>query len=222
MSQIKVSTRLALGFGLVLFSLAAIVGVSINSLSTLSGATAVLATDAYPKVLMAQRLRDNLNVNARSLRNMLLVDGAAEIKVEQDRVLGISEDTNKTVAQLEAAVKSESGQRAFNRVTDATGPYRQAVGQVVTAVEAGNQQYAASLLYTAVREPQQVLFAAIDALVAHQSESVDAAYRAAEQTYRNASITMTALGIMAVLLGATAALIITRTLTRQLGGEPSY
>ena len=73
MKQLKVGTRLALGFALVLLMLAAVIALGINQLASLDAGTRSMAREAYPKVVLAQNLADRINRTARTVRDLLLL-----------------------------------------------------------------------------------------------------------------------------------------------------
>ncbi|MCW2905120.1 MAG: chemotaxis protein [Streptosporangiaceae bacterium] len=222
MNRMTVSTRLTLGFSLVLALLAIIMGMAIMRLSDMNAGIAKIVQDAYPQVRLAQGIRDNINWNARAMRNAMLTTDAETAKTELNIAVQNSADNNEAFAKLEQLIQTEKGKKLFNDVKESSALYRPAADKLIRATNEGNKDLAVSILFGEMRSAQKAYFDTLAALINYQTDMMDATYKAAEETYQNARMTMIILGILALVLGASSAFIITRTLLKQLGGEPDY
>jgi len=222
MNHMKVSTRLILGFGMVLAMLAVIIGLSISSLGNMNEGTKKIVLEAYPKVLLAQNLRNNVNENARALRNALLSPDVETMRKSFEALVRQRKENSDTMEKIEKMLQSEKGKTLFKGIKEVIVPYREAVDQVVKLTREGNKEQAVAVLFGNLQNSQQSFFQNIDALIAFQSEEMDQSYKDAQSTYQNARTLMLILSAVALLLGVSASIIITRTLLRQLGGEPTY
>ncbi|MGV3742973.1 MAG: MCP four helix bundle domain-containing protein, partial [Burkholderiaceae bacterium] len=222
MNQMKVATRLSLGFGLVLAMMAIVIGLSIVRMGNMYADTDKIVHDDYPKVSLAQQVRDNLNQSARAVRNMILATDPETVNAELARMQDNRRENTETLNKLDGLVRSETGTALLKDVKEKIGPYRAAVDQATKLIGEGNKDQAIALVFGDLRTAQQAYFKSIDALVEHQAQGMDKMAKAAEESYFSARNTIIGLGIAALLLGAGAAFIITRTLLKQLGGEPEY
>src|SRR3569623_574888 len=222
MNHMKVSTRLILGFGMVLAMLAVIIGLSISSLGNMNEGTKKIVLEAYPKVLLAQNLRNNVNENARALRNALLSPDVETMRKSFEALVRQRKENSDAMEKIEKMLQSEKGKTLFKGIKEVLVPYREAVDQVVKLTRKGNKEQAVAVLFGNLQNSQQSFFQNIDALIAFQSEEMDQSYKDAQSTYQNARTLMLILSAVALLLGVSASIIITRTLLRQLGGEPTY
>jgi len=222
MNHMKVSTRLILGFGIVLAMLAAIIGLSISSLGNINDGTKEIVLEAYPKVLLAQNLRNNVNENARALRNALLSPDVEIMRKNFDTLAANRKENAETLTKIEQLLQTEKGKTLFKATKEAAAPYREGIDQVIKLTREGNKEQAVAIVFGSLRSAQQVYFQKIDALIAFQSEAMDQIYKESQSTYQHARNIMLILGALALLLGVAAAVIITRTLLKQLGGEPTY
>jgi len=222
MKQLKVGTRLALGFALVLVMLLAVIVLGIAKLGALNDGTRVMALDAYPKVVVAQNLADRVNRTARTVRDLLLLDEPEANKKNLAALATSRREADEMFGQLDKLVVSETGVKNLRAYRAAYAQYIGAIDEVLKLHAAGEREAAVALLLGPARKLQSAVFIASNDVIEHQGGTMQATYEEAEATYGAARNAILALGALALLGGAVAATLITRTLLRQLGGEPAY
>ena len=222
MKQLKVGTRLALGFGLVLAMLLAVIMLGIAKLGALNEGTRTMAQEAYPKVVVAQNLADRVNRTARTVRDLLLVDDPEANKKNMTALATSRKETDEMFAQLDKLIVSEQGVRNLQAYKAAYTQYIGAIDQVLKLHAAGEREAAVALLLGPARKLQSAVFIASNEVIEHQGSAMQATYDAAENTYAVGRNAMLVLGALALLGGAVAGTLITRSLLRQLGGEPGH
>ena len=220
--NIKVSTRLRIGFGVILAMLAIVIGLSIHQLGTLNAGTNAIVTESYPKVLEAQNLMNINNKIARSLRNGLLIKDQTKAEKELTVVTDKLKEMVASSAKLDVMVKSGAGQGLFDALQAAYPPYAASIAEVMRLRRAGDVDQAVAFMLTNTRELQMTYMRRLDAMIAHQSEAMESARVRAEETYQHSHNMMLVLGLAALGLGMGGAWLIARQLLRQLGGEPAY
>jgi methyl-accepting chemotaxis protein len=222
LNNIKVSTRLAFGFGAVMLMLAIAIGIGIYSLNRLHANTNDIVTETYPKVLQAQSIMNDSNKIARSLRNALLIHDETKAAKELSVLAGKRSDIDASMKKLEAVVKSGKGRELFEALQASRAPYDQALDEVIRLRKEGNFDSAVEHMLTVMRERQMTNMNALDALIAYQSNSMETARQIAEQTYTDSRNLQLMLGLLSITLGAAGAVLISRQLLKQLGGEPNH
>ncbi|USX25394.1 methyl-accepting chemotaxis protein [Oxalobacteraceae bacterium OTU3CINTB1] len=221
-ANIKVSTRLRIGFGVILAMLAVMIGLSIHHLGTLNAGTNAIVTENYPKVLAAQNLMNINNKIARSLRNGLLIRDDAKAETELLIVTDKLKEMIVASEKLDVMVKSGTGQGLFDALKAAYPPYAASIGEVMRLRRDGGIDQAVEFMLTNTRELQMTYMKRLDAMIAHQSDALEKARADAEETYQNSRNMMLVLGLAAMGLGMGGAWLISRQLLSQLGGEPAY
>nr|WP_275944534.1 MCP four helix bundle domain-containing protein [Massilia sp. Se16.2.3] len=222
LSRLKVGTRLALAFVLVLAFLVAVIAMGISKLGALHTGTRTMATDAYPKVVLAQSLADRINRSARSVRDLLLTDDAQAVAKNLGVIATSRKEAAEMFAGLDKLVVSEDGVRNLRTYKAAYDQYMVALDEVMRLRAAGEHDAAVAHLLGPARKIQSAVFISSNELIDHQGKTMQATYEAAEQTYVVGRNAMLILGALALLGGVAAATVITRSLLRQLGGEPTY
>ncbi len=85
--NMKIGTRLGLGFGLVLLLLSVIAFVGITRLSAVQDNFDVVVNENNVKIKAISNMRDSLNISARSVRNMIILDNTEDKNSEYQRIL---------------------------------------------------------------------------------------------------------------------------------------
>ncbi|OEZ57559.1 methyl-accepting chemotaxis protein II [Duganella sp. HH105] len=220
--NIKVSTRLAIGFGAILLMLVIGSVNSLISLGQLNAGTDVIVTENYTKVQQAQAIMNHSNKIARSLRNALLIHDEAKSAKEMAVVLEKRKEVEAAMQKLDGMVRSEAGRALYTRMKETRTPYEAAVDEVMRKRSAGDIEGAVDYMLGTTRDLQLAYMNSVDALVAHQSEAMEKGRLKADATYVQSRNTAIVLGLLSLAIGVAAAALISRQLLRQLGGEPDY
>ena len=221
-TNIKVSTRLRIGFGVILAMLAVIIGLAVHHLGTLNAGTNAIVAESYPKVLEAQNLMNINNKIARSLRNGLLIRDEGKAQAEFAVVADKLKEMVASAQKLDVMVKSGTGQSLFDALQAAYPPYAASIAEVIRLRRDDGVDQAVDFMLTNTRDLQMTYMKRLDAVIAHQSAAMENARAAAEETYHNSRNMMLVLGLAALGLGVGGAWLISRQLLGQLGGEPAY
>jgi methyl-accepting chemotaxis protein len=219
-TDLKVSTRLGLGFGAVLLMLAVTIAQSIYSQSQLSANTNEIVTVTYPKVQQAQQIMNHNNKIARSLRNALLIRDDAKAAKELATIMEKRKENDAAMKKLDEMVQSGAGQDLFDKMQAARKPFNDSLDDVMRLRREGDIDGAVAEMLGKMRGLQLAYMEAIDALIAHQSGRMEQARAEAEATYHQSRNVAIALGLLSLALGAVLAGLISRQLLAQLGGEP--
>ena len=218
--HMKVSSRLGLGFGAILLLLAVAIGLSIYDLGKLNDGTSDIVRETYPKVLLAQSIMNDNNKIARSLRNALLIKDTVKSDKELSVVAGKRKEIEASMKKLDETIKSVKGKELFGALQASRGPYDLALDEVIRLRKEHDVDGAVDHMLTVMRERQMTNMNAIDALIAHQSNAMETARLQAEATYVDSRNQHVLLGLLSIALGAAGAVLISRQLLRELGGEP--
>lgn len=107
LTNLKIGTRLALGFGFVLFFLIAMAITTNVNLGGVSRDVDTFANDRFPKVLMVHEAVDAANTAARVVRNMLIMNDPEKITQEDARIDEAAVRVREIVDKIEKGEQSE-------------------------------------------------------------------------------------------------------------------
>ncbi|XVJ68267.1 MAG: methyl-accepting chemotaxis protein [Rhizobacter sp.] len=221
LNDMKVATKLGLAFG-TLVLLGVLQGTySWWSLRSLSADLSTLIDDRMVKVDHLANMKDNVNLVARAVRNMVLLDDPAQVQAEKKRIDEANAKNSKTFQALTNATHSDKGTAMLKAIADAHGPYEKNMGKAVASALAGQDAEATALLLKEVRTAQSVYFKALDAAIDFQRVAAQTLGQQARDDVSAKTLALIVATLGTSVLGVVIAWAISRGLTRQLGGEPS-
>ncbi len=189
---------------------------SLVGLSTLNGEVQLLAKDKFPKTVWANDINDNLNVVARALRNMLLVQDVQSMNGEAARIDEARKTITERLERLEKSVRTEKGKELLKSVTSARVPYLAYQTEVVKLTQAGKKDAAVQLLLTKLRAAQKDYMESVDNLIGYQYQLVEEGGRSAGAAYSRAFALNIAVAVAALLFAVAVALWITASIKRPI------
>jgi methyl-accepting chemotaxis protein len=219
--NLKVGTRLALGFGAVTLLLLVISITSVLRLATVHQASAVIMDDLYPKVSLASDITKGSLNDGRFVRNMLL----ASTDADADKAWQVIVTTRATISddmkKIEALLDSEKGRELFRVVTDRHSTLDAKYDRIHELAKSDRAK-AVDYLRSDFAPANDAYMAALENLSTFQTQRMDEQNRNGAAVYASTSVLVSGLSIGAVLLAIGIGFMITRDLQKVLGGEPAY
>lgn len=221
-SQTKVSTRLALSFGLIVVSMGVIGGVGVVNMLSLRDSVDDMALDKYPKTVWVKQASDATKSIAVAIRNLAVFDNA-RLRSEELASITASEQTMiDSIGKLGETIASERGRSILTEVQQAERAFLSDTQRYVDLIESGRADEAKAMLARRIPASQEAYLNALASLTQYQSELMEQAGTAANHRAGAATAAIIAVGILALLVTLGIAIWLTRSLLRQLGGEPDY
>jgi len=173
LNDMRISTRLALGFGILTLLITLMGGISIIRSSAVGDAFDTVVNQRYAEIAALNNIKGGLNQIARSLRNAVIMSDPADVRKE----LEVAESTRKVIVDqwgtLQAQIRSEKGKALLGRVSEARSKYAGLYVKFTGLVAAGQTDEARSLLLGELRPAQLAYFAGVEDLIAYQKEAMD-------------------------------------------------
>jgi methyl-accepting chemotaxis protein len=217
LNNLKIGTRLAIGFGLMVALMVAIALMAITRMAALNEGTDRIVNDRYPKTVQANDIIDSINVIARAMRNTLLLSDPADVKKELARIEEARSTIKDRLATLEAGIKSDEGKAMLAKVKEARGKYVEMQDAFLKLAAEGRQEEAKSFLINSVRQPQRAYLDSVAQLINYQGELMVQAGKDAAETYASARMMIILIGVIALVLAALIGFFVTRSITRPIG-----
>ena len=214
--RMKISTRLSLGFGLVLALLVLVAGTSLIRLGDFNRSLEGLATERIPLVIASSQAVQILLQTARSTRNVLILDDEKQVKEELAAVRTNQEMMKEQMIILERRAVHGREKELFQAITEAQRAYQPHEDEFLKIAERGDYSSAKDVLLARVRPAQYRYIQAIEDLSSHEAALSAEDAKRAEDSYQSTRAVVAGLSLLAVLLGVIAAFMIIRVLRRQL------
>ncbi len=222
LKNMKLGTRLGLGFAAVLMLMGVVIAMAIMRFNSVGESSHKIITQDWVKADAAATINVSMRANARRTLELLLVTDKAEVDKIRQRIAENKKKINESMALLEKMVTSAEGKALLATIKDMRAGYVTSFGKVDKLVEDAKRDDATKLMFAETLPALDVLQVRITELTALQKKRVDVSGAEIKQDIETARTLMLALGLAGLFVGAGVAWWLTRTITRQLGGEPDY
>jgi methyl-accepting chemotaxis protein len=225
LNNMKVGTRLALGFALVLVLLVAVAVVGILRMAQIQDRLDHVVSVSNVSTGLVVEMRNNVSDRLASLRVLTLMTDPADMEPE---IAKFKEQTAKydaaqaKLAALFATYANGQEKALLNQIKEHEATAMPAIGRATDLYLAANAMGATRVMIREVRPVQRKWTDALNALSALEDKQNAQSKADAETAFANARNFMLVLLVLAVVIGIVAAVVITRSLLKQLGGEPAY
>ncbi|MBB3179167.1 methyl-accepting chemotaxis protein [Variovorax sp. Sphag1AA] len=215
-SNLKIGSRLGLGFALILLFMAAIAGLGVNSLSNQNDRLDQIVNNNNVKIASVNAMLTTVRDIATYGTELVLINDEASITAQMKKIAGARErftEANKTLRKL---ITTAEGKANLVKVDEALAVAAPLSEKLIELARQNKNDEATQLLMTKFAPAVRATLAALDDLNVHQVKRADGINAEALADYERARSLMIGLGVLAVLLGAAVAWLITRSITQPI------
>lgn len=214
--NMKLGTKLGLGFGIVVVLMIGIVIFSILNFSKLDAGVDLVVQDRYPKTVMANDIIASINTIARTVRNMVIMTKQADIEKGAETIKAAGKIIDDRLDNLSKVLQSEKGKELLASIKASRKAYVLDRDEAIKLALDGKKQEAAEVVIDKMRPLQLAYMENVKKLIGFQHELMEEAGKAAKQTYNSARTVTIMVSIISVLLACILAFWITRSITRPI------
>jgi methyl-accepting chemotaxis protein len=224
LKNMKVGARLTLGYGLVLILLVVNVGCGLLKMRDMQEQTTIITDVNNVQISLVGAMQDSVSDRMVALRNLALLKDAKAIQAEVQRIRAQETIYRDALAKLTKTFDDPSTtppERAF--LATLASQENAAVTLMAQAEQlgvAGKTDEFIPLLIVKVDPLQDTWVDNLNALLRLEEKLNNEAAADAKATYDAAIRLMLILTAVAIGVGVSSATFVTRTLLKQLGGEP--
>ena len=215
-SKMKLASKLALGFGLILTLLLVVAYTGFSSLVTLKEEVAIISETRIPQLSMVSSILKNFDQAARAVRNLPLTNDDAINKREKDAYDKGKAAVSDTLGKLEKSLVTVKGREFFKTMQE---KYLATLTYMDKAVQLGfenKNEEAADVILNKMVTIQSEFLAASDAFINY---TVELSEKAGKEAVGNANAGQTIsafLGCLGLVLGVLITFLITRSATKPI------
>jgi methyl-accepting chemotaxis protein len=204
-----------MGFGLLMVFLIILAAVTITRINASNQAIGFILEDRYVKVVLTQSIETEINVQARDLRNAIILGAGetAQIAAIIDRIAESVHRTDGFMTKLESMINTPKGKALFQSLRQARGKYGVARTATMALLREGKTTEAGAYLLKEVTSPQAEFSAALDAMSRFQASLMESEGAKVRADAQSAVWIAVALTIGALIAATIVAVLTIRSIT---------
>ncbi len=220
LSSWRVRTRLTAGFGAVCVLLVASVLLGLVSMGRIGADLNAVVSHHFPRIVMSANIATQTDVIAVALRNMMLTYDPADRERQLQVIEQARQESVKLLDTLDTALSEPASRALLDKVKAQRALYLAGQQELIDLIKSDQADLSREYLTNKLRPVLANYKTAIGALVESEKDAIVGAGTDAQATAVSARTALIGLGLVALLLAAALGALITRSLLRELGGEP--
>jgi methyl-accepting chemotaxis protein len=214
--NLKIGSRLASAFGLVLLLSLASAGLALNKLSAIQTNLEDVVKDNNVKIQINNDMATSVHVVARVIRTVVLLEDKAEREREMTKITKAREDYDKAWDALQKFPASETGKANRAKILAAREAARPINNKVIELGLANKSAEAVPLLMKEAAPATAKWQEAIDENITFQAENNAKQYEQAVADYTQARNLLVGANVVSVLLAVLLGWLVTRSITEPM------
>ncbi|WP_297365945.1 methyl-accepting chemotaxis protein, partial [Thauera sp.] len=217
MKNLKIGTRLGIGFAIVLLLLTAIAVMGSMRLNTLQAEITDIVRDKNVKVATSNDMIASISLLGMTHRNMLIMRDDKDLPGFLQTAGEERAKLAKSIETLDSLSYGDEGERLLDSIKSARQGFVGQQQEFETLLQQRNFDPAITLFTSTYRPAFLVYLDALKKFIAYQTDLMQTTGREAEELGKQSVTLLIGLAITALLIGIGFAIFITRSITRPVG-----
>ncbi|PHM21732.1 MAG: methyl-accepting chemotaxis protein [Curvibacter sp. PD_MW3] len=212
----KISHRLVLGFSIIILMLLALGFITLQKEAVMQDSLTDVVERRWPLATKLDQIRDQINLQARINRNMVLVRTPEEVRKEMDRIPPSRKTAGELLDQIGGLITSEKGKEIHARTLGIRVKFREQTDRYMELVAQGRKDDAIAVLLGDLRVVQNAYMAVLTEQAKYQIENMNVATKEAESAAVAIKMTVWITSAISLLVALVVAIWIIRAITRPI------
>ncbi len=213
---LRIGTRLAIAFALVAALMVAMAIASRVGLNSIRSDIDTVLHQSYTKVKLIKIIGDDVNMHARLLRNLLIMDTAEQRKPDIERLMASRPMITQHYDDLRSRLRTDKGREMYGLVMQSRAAFVTEEDALIKLVQADDMPRAKVQLLTRVRPAQVSYQKQLQAMTEYQEKLMEQAGEATIATVDRMALTGLGGTLAALVMAVAAGVAVTRTVTRPI------
>ncbi|MDR9834839.1 methyl-accepting chemotaxis protein [Herbaspirillum huttiense] len=219
--QTKVATQLMLGFSVLILFMAVLGAAAWYGLNTVDAQLSEVQTNLMPSVATAKTMQAEIRAFNLAQYRALTANDAQRMQDARTRLTASLGRYTSAADQYRPLIHTSEEQAAYDELQALLPKYLAVSQQMLAALEQGKQEQAVDIMKDQLFPLRAAMEVQILRLITVNEKGVAEAATSAREAYAGSRMLIIGLTLASALIGLLIALLISRRLTRQLGGEPA-
>ncbi|MEO8407232.1 MAG: methyl-accepting chemotaxis protein [Oxalobacteraceae bacterium] len=214
--KLRIGQRLALGFGVVIALLIMLASLAYVRIASMNGEITLLVNDRYPKTVIANTIKADLNEMTRNMLNVLIMTEPGQIKKELANIDDKNKSTNAAIASLEKIINETQGREHLAAIIALRDKFLPIQNAFVALINRDEKDEAMLKLLFSVRPLQTKYFAQLDNFIDYQNTRMEQSGAQSTLAANRTGFLMLVLATIASVLSVLVGFFVSRSITAPL------
>jgi methyl-accepting chemotaxis protein len=211
-----IGQRLAIGFGVVIALLIMLAALSYLRIGTLNQEVTTMVKSRYPKTVLANAIKADVNEATRSMLNVLIMSDPDQVKPELAVIEAKNASATAALAELEKGTTDPRGQEILKAIAAVRAKFIPGQAAFIALINEDKKENAMVKFMFSLRPQQAKYFEQLDKFTSYQNDIMVAAGDAAAAVSIRTQLMILALAIGASIMSVAVAFFATRSITGPL------
>lgn len=216
LSNFKIGTRLAIGFGLVLILLITISMMGVSKMGYLNSNTDELVNQDWVKAKLTVKTLDNVRGSIARVFQIVAETDPQEAAKAQERLIANTKGFNEAIDKLDPLLNTPETKKMLAEIKVARDAYVSSFGTVMGLIKDGNRDEASKIAFGPTYKTLHTFANEVRDLNDAQQKSFEEKGAESAKTYQSARNQMLTLSVIAVIIGLSFGWWITGSITRPI------
>ncbi|MDR3630685.1 MAG: methyl-accepting chemotaxis protein [Desulfocapsaceae bacterium] len=213
LNNLKIGTRMLLGYGTVIILLLVVGGYSIVSIRSLNDEISAVVNVRMPNAEKIHKIADNLNVLSIGFRNIIIDTRQEQQTAELEKIANARKTVSEIIEFLQKDLKTEKGKELLQNVIEARKEYVTSTENFMKFIKSQQLNDAKELLLTTVHDAKIRYSDRLNELKTYQTELATSGGKKAEGLASEAVVIISAILIAALVVSIISGITIIRSIT---------
>ncbi|WP_114971107.1 methyl-accepting chemotaxis protein [Rhodoferax ferrireducens] len=215
-NDMKISTRLTLGFGMMALLIAFMGAMSIMKVTSVGQGLNQLTDDRMPRLAMLNDINHGVMQIGLSMRNMVIMSNPDDVKKQVEIIQSDRQSIADNIDELKSKITNEKGKALLENIVGARSAFVPTQVKYIELVGAGKTDEAKAYLLSDARPAQMAYRKAVNELINFQNVLSKVSADDANSAVASLKTTVWASGIIALVIAVLMGIWIIRSITRPL------
>jgi methyl-accepting chemotaxis protein len=214
--NMSIGQRLAIGFGVVIALLVALASLSFIQISSLDGEVGTMVKGRYPKTVMANKIKADVNEATRNMLNVLIMTDPNQVKKELANIELKNTSANSAIEELTKSTTDAQGQEILKNIATLRDKFIPLQASFVGMINEDKKDDAMIKFMFSLRPVTTKYFEQLDKFVAYQNGLMEQAGEGASSAAKRTEFLIFILTLVASGISLVVAFLATRSITGPL------